>query len=210
VSAVPARFTFDLDLGNRSGQAAAPSEAAIAKRIEAARKEGYDQGLAEGERNAASRATRQLAAAIDALATRTAQLAAAEAAERTARTADAIALALAAARKLAGALIERHPQAQLEALFAEALSSLDQAPHIVIRCHPDLVDSVEPAARAKLAERGLATRLVVVGDGDIKPGDGRIEWADGGLVRDSDRIAAGIDTAIATFLATGRPEESRQ
>jgi flagellar assembly protein FliH len=48
---------------------------------------------------------------------------------------------------------------------------------------------------------GFAGRLVVLGDPEQKPGDGRIEWVDGGLVRDRAALEAEIDNRIAAFLA---------
>ncbi|SFZ83502.1 flagellar assembly protein FliH [Devosia enhydra] len=213
MSAVPARFTFDLDLGHRPADRApqpqpAMAEAALVARIEDARREAHAQGVAEGERTASVRAQRQLAAAIDALANRAAQFAMAETAQRRERLADAVDLALVVARKLSGAAIDALPQAPLETLLSEALASVGRMPGIVIRCHPDLVAHFEPTATRMLAERGLEGRVVIVGDATLAPGDGRVEWADGGIARDSAAIAAEVDRAISAFLATdaSRPE----
>lgn len=212
MSAVPARFTFDLDLGHRPADRpqAQPhpslSEAAIAARIEEARREAHAQGVAEGERTAAARAQRQLAAAVDALANRAAQFAAAEVAQRRQRLADAVDLALVVARKLSGAAVDAMPQAPVAALLSEALASVGRTPSIVIRCHPDLVPHFEPTATRMLAQHGLEGRVTVLSDAALAPGDGRIEWADGGVERDSTAIAAEVEAAIATFLSIEAPQ----
>ena len=198
MSAVPARFTFDLDLGHRPADRpqAQPhpslSEAAIAARIEEARREAHAQGVAEGERTAAARAQRQLAAA--------------ERAQRRQRLADAVDLALVVARKLSGAAVDAMPQAPLAALLSEALASVGRTPSIVIRCHPDLVPHFEPTATRMLAQHGLEGRVTVISDAALAPGDGRIEWADGGVERDSTAIAAEVEAAIATFLSIEAPQ----
>ena len=47
---------------------------------------------------------------------------------------------------------------------------------------------------------GFAGRLIVMGDPEIRLGDGRIEWADGGLVRDIGAISGEIDKRISAYL----------
>ena len=93
------------------------------------------------------------------------------------------------ARKLAAQPRRREPTAEIEALVAECLASLDGVPHLVIRCDPELADAVRDIAEARMTTSGFTGRLVVMGDPEIALGDGRIEWADGGLVRDSAAIS---------------------
>jgi flagellar assembly protein FliH len=45
-------------------------------------------------------------------------------------------------------------------------------------------------------ERGFEGRLVVLGEPDLAPGDARMEWADGGVVRDRARIEAAVLDAL--------------
>jgi flagellar assembly protein FliH len=53
-----------------------------------------------------------------------------------------------------------------------------------------------------LAERaGFAGRLVVLGEDGIAAGDCRIEWADGGIVRDREKALAAIEAAIERRFA---------
>ena len=41
-------------------------------------------------------------------------------------------------------------------------------------------------------ERGFEGRLITLGEPDIAPGDVRLEWADGGVVRDRSRIEEAV------------------
>ena len=118
------------------------------------------------------------------------------AAERT-----AVELAATVGRKLATALVAAQPTAELEALLAESLSSLEGVPHLVIRCAPDLADRLRDAATRRISASGFAGRLIVIGDPEIALGDGRIEWVDGGLARDMGAIAADIDQLVSNYLA---------
>jgi len=53
-------------------------------------------------------------------------------------------------------------------------------------------------------------RLIVMGDPEIGLGDGRIEWVDGGLVRDRAAIEAAIDERIAAYLAARNHEHNEE
>lgn len=195
-NAAPARYTFDLDLGGRQRAAATLSDSALQAMLAQARAEGRAQGLADAERGA----TGKLAAAADSLATSVAAMARAldDAKKRT--LAEAVMLATSVAHKLAGHLVAHQPIAELEALLAECLATIETAPHLVVRCHADLADTVRAAAEDRIAVTGFAGRLVVIGDPEIALGDGRIEWADGGIVRDSAALTAEIETRIHNYL----------
>lgn len=213
MAAAPAKFNFDLDLGRPSERNSVVTETAMATLLADARTAGRAEGFAEGERSATAAAARQLAGAANGLADRVAALAASLEDSKKATLAEAVALAAGIARKLAGALVEREPAAEIETLIAECLASLDGVPHMVIRCHPSLAEAVREIATTRMSTSGFTGRLVVMGDPDQALGDGRIEWVDGGIVRDMAAISAEIDNRIAAYLAArgaSRPEESEQ
>jgi len=214
----PARFTFDLDLGKRTGPVAPPEptmpERLVAELLAQAREEAYAEGVAAGERNATAVAAQTLAAAAGTLATQSAEMAVAldDAAERAQR--EAVELAASIGRKLALHLLARYPTVELDALIAECMQSLNGVPHLVVRCHPDIADGIRDIATAHMQTSGFAGRLVVMGDPDQRLGDGRLEWVDGGLVRDIGAVAKDIDRKISAYLAarSGQPiqQESDQ
>lgn len=211
MSAAPARFTFDLDLAHREPQRdTSVADAAAAERmrraeLEEARAAGFAagraEGIAEGDQSASARSTRQIAAAADTLADQVAALAMTMDDARAATLAGAVDLAATIARKLAGTLLDTHPVAEIEALIGECLASLNGVPHLVIRCHPDLAEAVRELATARMATTGFTGRLVVLGEPEQALGDCRLEWVDGGLVRDTTAINADIDNRIAAYLA---------
>lgn len=200
-SSAPAKFRFDLDLGHRQERNSVMTETAIAMLVASARDEGRREGLAEGERLATARAAQATAKAATDLADRTAAMSAALDDVRHATLSDAVSLATTIGRKLARHLLEREPTAEIEALVTECLASLDAVPHLVIRCNAELADAVRDIARERIATSGFSGRLVVLGEPDIQPGDARIEWSDGGIVRDSAALEAEIDERIARFIA---------
>ena len=203
-TASPARFTFDLDLGRRQEQSRLLSESSFATLEAAARQSGFDEGVAAGEQSATARAAQELARAAAELGERVAAMAADMDRARAELTEEAVNLATAIAGKLATSLLAREPTAEIEALIAECLASIGSAPHLVIRCCPDLADAVRDSATGRTDASGFAGRLVVLGDPDIGWGDCHLEWVDGGIIRDRDTIAADIDARIAAYLAARR------
>jgi len=214
----PARFTFDLDLGKRPRPSAPPEptvpERLVAELVAQAREEAYAEGRAAGEKSATAVAAQTLAAAAGTLATQSAEMADAldEASARVRR--EAVELAASIGRKLALHLLARYPTVELDALIAECMQSLEGVPHLVVRCHPTIADGIRDIATAHMQTSGFTGRLVVMGDPDIRLGDGRLEWVDGGLVRDIGAIAKDIDLKISAYLAarsgTARQQESGQ
>ena len=200
-SAAPARFTFDLDLGRREERNRVVTESAMTQFLADARTAGFAEGFAAGEQGVSAKAARQLATAAGELADRVAATAASLEDTRKTVLAEAVDLAASIAKKLAAGLLQQQPAAEIEALIAECLDSLDSVPHLVIRCHPDLAEAVREIATGRIASSGFAGRLVLMGEPDIASGDCRLEWVDGGLVRDSAAITAAIDEKIAAFLA---------
>ena len=193
------KFTFDLDLGHKAERSAVLTESDLAQRVEEARREGYQRGLADGEATATARAAQQLVLAGEDLARQVTSMAAALDDQRKADLADAIDLAVAVGRKLAATLIAAQPEAEIAALVGECMGSLDGVPHLAIRCAPDLAEAVRDAATARMDAGGFTGRLVVLGDPEIAAGDARIEWVDGGVVRDHEKLLARINASIESF-----------
>jgi flagellar assembly protein FliH len=210
----PARFTFDLDLGKRTTPTAPPEptmpERLVAQLLAQAREEAYAEGVAAGERNATSVAAQTLAAAAGTLATQSSEMAAAlDDATAQARR-EAVELAASIGRKLALHLLARYPTVELDALIAECMQSLSGVPHLVVRCHPSIADGIRDIATAHMQTSGFSGRLVVMGDPEQRLGDGRLEWVDGGLVRDIGAVAKDIDLKISAYLAARGGQAKQQ
>ena len=201
MAGAPARFTFDLDLGTQNHSKSSVAESAMTELLAAARAEGHAAGVAEGQRAASAQAAKQLTAAAEQLARHAAGMAAALDDTRKQVIAEAVQVALTAARKLAGGLIAREPAAEIEALLTDSLAGLEAVPHLVVRCNPELAEAVRDTATSRIQASGFAGRLVVLGEPDIRLGDARIEWADGGIVRDINVISEQIDQAVSSYFA---------
>jgi flagellar assembly protein FliH len=118
--------------------------------------------------------------------------------------AEAVEVALAVGRKLAADLIEKEPFAEITALADQCFREMISAPHIVVRVNTELYSDAKQRLEEIARARGFEGRLVVMSEGDIAPGDCRIEWADGGLKRDRAATEAAIADAVGRYVAARR------
>jgi len=199
----PAKFLFDTDFGttdrNKAAMVPLADHTAGVAQADAA-------GFRKGHAAAKAEAEQRTAVALERIAAALAELNRGLSAVETRLENEAVEVAVAVARKLAPELIAREPFAELAALAADCFRHLVAAPHVVVRVN----EALHGAAREKLAETsragGFDGRLVVLAEPDIALGDCRIEWADGGVKRDSAAIETAINAAVASYIAARRGE----
>lgn len=204
--AEPAKYLFDRSFGQpaagrRESAAERKLRAEHELRVETARGESFEAGRAEGE--ARVRATREadVARALASLSEAAGRLQGGMTEECDAIHRHAVQVAVAVAERLSREFIRREPLSEIEALFAECLRHIAQAPHIAVRVNPDLAEAVEQRLAAITGERSYGGQLSVRGDDAVAVGDCRMEWAEGGIARDLETTLAGIQEAIGRHLA---------
>ena len=190
-------FLFDTDFRRPQGHAAAAKEAAAIAEAEA---RAHARGVQEGRAQAEAQAQGRLADALVRLGLAAAGLLNQSDARDAEREEQALAFSVSLARKLAGDALDADPLAGIGEAARAALQHLRGVPHLVVRVHEDLVDGAEALVRGLARERGYEGRLVVLGEPHLSPGDARIEWADGGVVRDRATIEAAVLGALAPLL----------
>jgi flagellar assembly protein FliH len=202
--AAPAKFLFENDFapgGEKKPLVTLDDHTAKIKEAEAA---AFARGFQQGTSEARSEAEKRSGAIIERIATAmTALDTKLEAVEATFET-EAVEVAVAVAKKLAPQLMAQEPFAEIAALAVGCFRNLVKCPHVVVRVN----DALHETARARLDEivRRCSpdTRLVVLAEPEIAVGDCRIEWADGGIDRDSAAIEAAIDEAVSRYINARR------
>jgi flagellar assembly protein FliH len=196
-----AKYLFDQDFApgaKVAEKAVAAAEHALM--LSEAENKGFRAGFEAAEQEAAVVAARRTAAAFERVADTIEQFARSIVAAEQRIEAEAIELAIAIAKKLVPELVVREPFGEIAALVTECFRQLASSPHIIVRVN----DALHVTARDRLAEiartRGFEGRLVVIAEPEIALGDCKIEWADGGVVRDQGKIDAAISTAIGRYL----------
>ena len=188
-----AKFLFGQDFRKPSPE---PEAAITRKDVEDAEARGYVRGLQDGQRQAELAAQAHLAAAMERLAQSAAAMLATIDAQGADAEAQAIEFGLTLAQKLAGSALDRDPLATIADAAAEAFRHLRGVPHLVVRVNEMLVESVDALIKQMARERGFEGRIVTMGDPEIPPGDIRLEWADGGIVRSQSRIEQAVAQAL--------------
>ena len=180
------------------------SEAQHSAALREAEELGFARGFQDGRRQGQSETQARLAAAVQRLAEAAAELIAGADARQAELEAEALSFAVALGRKLAGEAVDALPLAAITEAARAAFQHLRGVPHLVVRVNETFVDDVEALVQRIARERGYEGRLVVLGEPEIAKGDVRLEWADGGIVREQ----AGVDAAVAGVLGGDPPVNS--
>ncbi len=203
----PTKFLFDVDFA--TGPHRTPAEPTItlaehAVKLAEAETAAHRRGYADAQADAAVEANRRIAAALECIAASLAETTNGLKAIEARLECEAVEVAVSVARKLAPALIASEPFAEIAALASDCFRQLVSSPHIAVRVN----DALYAAAREKLDDivraKSFEGRLVVLAEPDIAIGDCRVEWADGGINRDSAAADAAISDAVAGYISARR------
>jgi len=203
----PTKFLFDVDFSGNADRKPRDRTIALdehAVKLAEAETAAHRRGYAEAQADAGVEAELRIAAALEHIAGSLAVANDALQAIETRLECEAVEVAVAVARKLAPALIAREPFAEISALASDCFRQLIAAPHIAVRVN----DALYATAREKLEDivraRSFDGRLVVLSEPDIAVGDCRIEWADGGINRDSAAADAAVGEVVARYVSARR------
>jgi flagellar assembly protein FliH len=203
--AAPAKFLFDTDFG-RGGRAGPNAVSLVQHQAAVAEAEarGFRNGSAAAKAEIAADTERRLAAALARAAGALELMAGGfQRIERNLEI-EAVSVAVAVATKLAPALIAHEPLTEVEALASDCFRQLVSTPHVVVRVNESAFEAAQAQLASTAAACGLQGRLVVLSDAEIAPGDCRVEWADGGAVRNRANVEATIVAAVERYLSVRR------
>ena len=168
--------------------------------VEEIRQSAYAEGVTAGTTSVEAHTAQAIAAAANQIADAANTLLQTLNAEKAQLASNAVSLAHMIAAKLAPALIAAQPSAEIEAIIRDCLVHLNREPHLVIRIPEHLMDGLKNWIDAIALERGLAEKIILLGDPDIPIGDCLIEWADGGISRDTLALEQEIDRVIERYI----------
>jgi len=200
----PTKFLFDVDFANGGDRQQTVALADHALKIAEAEAAAHRKGFAEGQADAKAAADRRIADALERIAKGLVDAKTALQAIETRLECEAVEVAVAVARKLAPALIECEPFAEISTLASDCFRHLVSSPHIAVRVNDELYDIAREKLDGIVRARGFEGRLVVLAEPDIAVGDCRIEWADGGVNRDRAAADAAIGAAVTGYVSARR------
>jgi flagellar assembly protein FliH len=216
--AVVRKFTFDNDFdAPRAAPKPAPevvvedlppppppaptfSEAELEAAVAEARKAALAEGQSKGKADATAQTERQTAAALTAIGTQFAkidgevQAAVGELRETT------VEISLAMVRRLFPEFARQHGLEEVKELLGRCLDTLRTEPRFTVKVASGQAETLKGEVEALAQSRGFEGRIVVAADEGLKPGDCRIEWSQGGMIRSADEIWKAIEAAMEQAL----------
>lgn len=180
----------------------APPEAVLTKAdLEAAREEGFAAGREAGLADATAIAEQARAEALAGVARQLGEFGPRIDEALAAFRKDAIDVARAIVRKAVGVAARETALASVEHMITSFMPRLLDEPRIVVRVNDTLLDPLKGAAQPLADGCGYRGSIILLADPDLAPADCRIEWADGGANRNSERLWSEIDSAVESFLS---------
>ncbi|KZL18011.1 flagellar assembly protein H [Pseudovibrio axinellae] len=104
------------------------------------------------------------------------------------------------ARRLCSHLIAREPLAEVVALLSECLTPLRKIPQILIEVPADDTGALEGMVASLVLKSSFEGKVHVVKSDNMTRGDCRIEWPDGGIIRDRRKTVEQIEMAIKSHF----------
>ena len=168
-----------------------------------AHEDGYADGFANGKAAAEAAVNARLSATLERLADQLEYIVQSAADTAARQREGVIQIGAAISRKLLPELARRQGTAEAEAMLGAVITELIDEPRMVIRVADEDLDALSERIDTITARRGFAGKVVLLAETSVAPGDCRIEWADGGVERDSARLWNDIDQAVVRLLGTG-------
>ena len=201
------KFLFDTAFDEPEAPAADPTapeaDAGLTNAdLEALRADVFEAGRQEGLREAHASIEATASALLERIETQVQTLIDDRRQIETALSGQAAALAHAIAAKLAPALMEKQPLAEIENLTTECLREVHGEPRLVVRLHENLVPALKERVDALSAAAGYEGSVMLLGDDQMGPMDCKVEWANGGAEYRFDALTESAEAAVKRYLDT--------
>ena len=193
------KFTFDTVFED-SGRVIAPirpKKHFTAEEVEAIRKECF----AEGERSAVALAQQAQAMALQQIAMTAQGALAGLAMVAHEHRAGSGRLALAAARKIADAALDRFPEAPAAAALEALAREVEAVPRLIARCAEGHAEAIQAALEGAAQNAGYPGQILVRADPALPLAAFVLDWGDGSATFDPEASAARVSQALEEALA---------
>ena len=178
------------------GLAEAPTEQVDQSAISRA----YNEGLSAGRAAAEAEHAAILAQANSMIATQLSELNQRMTHDIQAIEARASQIALHFAQKLTSNMIDREPTALIQAAFIKCLSLAGQTPSLTIHSAELIVDELKALLSQKALDQGYRGEIIVLGNPTLAGSSVMIEWSDGGLTFDPEKVRSEVETLALTYF----------
>lgn len=194
------KFLFDTVFdaqGEIAHQAPRPKRMYAAEEVEQVRRQAH----AEGERAALASIAAQQQIALGAIAAACQQALPKLAGVAHEHRVTSAALSLACARAIAGAALERFPEAPVQAALATLAHEIEAAPRLVVTAAPELAERLQGVLSELAANVGYAGAIQIKSEPGLPPLAFSLDFGDGQAAFDPEAAAARVTAALEAALA---------
>jgi flagellar assembly protein FliH len=194
------KFGFDTEFDAAGGVAYAaprPKRSFTPEEVEEIRA----QAFAEGERAASTSITAQQMAALSEIARACSYALSSLAGVAHQHRAGSAELALACGRAIAGAALERFPQAPLEAALAALAREIEASPRLIVAAAPELAEKLQGLLDETAQKVSFPGAIQVRADLAMGQHAFTLDFGDGSASFDPDRAAERVAEALRSALA---------
>ena len=104
-----------------------------------------------------------------------------------------------AARRIAGAALDRNGEESASLAIAEVVRNLKLNPTVVVGVPPEALPEVQRRVE-QLRGKGVGNGITFVPDPRAKPGDWKVQWSEGSAGFSRESVEAAIDSIIQARL----------
>ncbi len=191
------KYAFDTEFTPDGGIVTEAPKKFEASEVEVERKAAYKQGADD----ALAAAERQTAAALQSLADKLTTLITKLESESRAMRDEAAGVALAAARKIAGAALDAYGEERAIAAIEAVLDTLRHNPRLIVKLAPEACETLKPRIQEMADQHGYGGAILVRAQPGMRSGEVSIDWSDGVISMNPDDTAKHIEDLIDAALA---------
>lgn len=184
------KYLFDHSFDNELGlplSARKPTKKIVytAEQLEAEKKQAYEKGLSDGRKAFTDDQQKNMNALLAQIDRKMTELTANAAEYHQQQLEHAQEVALAIMRKILPAYLDTHGLDEIESIVTQVITERSHEPRLVVRVGEALFDPLSSKINALAEQKAYAGKVVVLSEESLGPSDCRIEWADGGIERDT-------------------------
>ena len=191
------KYAFETEFGPDGAIVKDAAPKLTPEEIEAERAAAYERG----KQDAVAQAERQAAAALQALADAASAVLTRLDAESQSMRAEAAHVAIAAARKIAGAALDAFGEERAAAAIEAAMDALRHQPRLVVKLSPDVAENLKPRIAEMCETHAYAGVVLVREQAGLRTGEVIIDWSDGLIAMNPDEAAERINSLVEVALA---------
>ncbi|MCW5750602.1 MAG: hypothetical protein KIT81_05590 [Alphaproteobacteria bacterium] len=192
-----AKFLFDRSFDEPEEEAVAVSAPRFGVAdLEAARQEGIAEGRRMGDAAARAALEQEMLAALRTLESGVAEIMRQQTAGIAALREAAARLGVAIGRKLSSNFTRLAPVDEVVAVIERCIDEQREEPRLVVRASEVVVEALRARIHAIVERGGYEGQIVLLPDDGLRGGDCRLEWADGGAIRDEAALVERITEIV--------------